>query len=63
MVEQDDRLGAGEVEEDPRSEDSDEDDERDRVPEEREEEDEKRDGGVVGAEVVEVALGAGGGFG
>ena len=61
-MEEEEWAVAEEVKERPGDEDSEEDDHGDRVPEEAEEEDEERDIRVVHAEVIEVALDAGGGF-
>ena len=55
-------MVAEEVEEIPSDEDGEEDDHGDPVPKEGEDEDEERDECVVHAEVIKVALDAGGGF-
>jgi len=61
-VEHDNRAITEEVEEEPRGEDCDEHNKRNRFPEEAEEQDEERDHGVIHTEVAEIAPDAERGF-
>lgn len=59
LVEENERLVAKEVEEQPSDEDEQEDDDRNRVPEQAEEDDDEHGQGVINAEVVDVLADSG----
>lgn len=59
LVEENERLVAEEVEEQPGDEDEEEHDDRDRVPEQAEEDDDEHHEGVIDAEVVDVLADSG----